>query len=107
MPPTTAVDIDETLAWTVGHWVKQMQILFGNPEQFSVQEMVNKYQYTQNIPYWQSKEILAWAEKQKQSSRDQLDIPWIENSNAVLWEINNIIPIQAYISIRPQRVFWG
>jgi len=107
MPPTIAVDIDETLAWTVGHWVKQMQILFGNPEQLSVQEMVDKYRYTQNIPYWQSKEILAWAEEQKQSNRDQLDIPLIENSNTVLQEIHNIIPIKAYISIRPQRVFLG
>ena len=26
------VDIDETLSWTVGRWAKEMQKLFGNPE---------------------------------------------------------------------------
>ena len=36
------VDIDETLSWTVGHWVKEMQKLFGNPEGLSVKELVDK-----------------------------------------------------------------
>ena len=31
-----ALDIDETLAWTIGAWVERMQVLFGNPEKLSV-----------------------------------------------------------------------
>ena len=39
------VDIDETLSWTVGYWMEEMQKLFGNPESLSVRDMVAKYRY--------------------------------------------------------------
>lgn len=58
-----AVDIDETLSWTVGYWVEQMQEKFGNPEKLSIKEMIEKYRYTQNIPYWQSAEALKWIDE--------------------------------------------
>ena len=59
------VDIDETLSWTVGHWAKEMQKLFGNPEGLSAKELVDKYSYTQNVPYWQSEEALKWMEEKR------------------------------------------
>ena len=46
-----AVDIDETLSWTVGYWFKEMIKLFGNPEKLSVKKLISKYRYTQNVPY--------------------------------------------------------
>jgi len=55
-----AVDIDETLSWTIGYWIEEMQNKFGNPENLTIKEMVEKYRYTQNVPYWQHEEALQW-----------------------------------------------
>jgi len=101
------VDIDETLAWTVGHWVKEMQKLFGNPENLTVKELVDKYSYTQNVPYWQTPEAEAWMEEKRKSDDFQKEIPLIENANHFLNKINDVIPIAAYITIRPQSVSEG
>jgi len=101
------VDIDETLSWTVGHWVKEMQKLFGNPEDLSVKEMVDKYSYTQNVPYWQSEDALRWMEEKRNSDEFQKEMPLIENSNHFLNKIDKIVPIVAYITIRPESVERG
>jgi len=98
------VDIDETLSWTVGYWVEELQKLFGNPENLSVKEIVDKYGYTQNIPYWQSEEALKWMENKRNSSDFQEGLPLIEDSNHFLNKINKIVPIAAYITIRPERI---
>lgn len=46
-----AVDIDETLSWTLKYWVEKMAEKFGNPENLSVLEIIKKYRYSQNVPY--------------------------------------------------------
>jgi hypothetical protein len=102
-----AVDIDETLSWTVGHWVKEMQRLFGNPENLSVKELVDKYTYTYNVPYWQSQEALSWIEEKRRSNEFQKQLPLIKDSNQFLNKIDKIIPIAAYITIRPESVEAG
>ncbi|MCA9067078.1 MAG: hypothetical protein KDA96_28650, partial [Planctomycetaceae bacterium] len=45
-----ALDIDETLAWTVGHWAAELKRRFGGPEGMSVEEIVDKHKYTQHVP---------------------------------------------------------
>jgi hypothetical protein len=37
-----ALDVDETLSWTVGYWIAEMQARFGNPESLSVEELIAK-----------------------------------------------------------------
>jgi hypothetical protein len=101
------VDIDETLSWTIGHWAAEMQKLFGNPENLTINELVDKYQYTQNVPYWQTKEALSWMEEMRNSNEFQKDLPLIEGANFFLKEINKIVPIAAYITIRPEKVREG
>ncbi len=105
--PGLAVDIDETLSWTIGFWVESMQAKFGNPEQLTVKEMVEKYRYTQNVPYWQHAEALAWIDEKINSNATQEDIPLIEGSSAYLNRINQIVPVAAYITARPVRVASG
>lgn len=102
-----AVDIDETLSWTIGYWVEEMQKKFGNPEKLTIKEMVEKYRYTQNVPYWQNEEVLKWIDKKINSNKTQEDLPLIEGSSAYLNRINQIIPIVAYITIRPEKVLEG
>ncbi len=101
------VDIDETLSWTMGHWVKELQKLFGNPENLSIQELVDKYGYAQNVPYWRSEAALKWMEEKIHSNEFQKELPLIENSNHFLNKINEIIPIAAYITMRPESVEEG
>lgn len=105
--PGIAVDIDETLSWTIGYWVEQMQTKFGNPEHLSVQELITKYRYTQNVPYWQTPEALAWMEEQRASNELQTALPLIENADTTLQQIHEIIPVVAYITIRPESVKSG
>ena len=102
-----AVDIDETLSWTVGYWVEQMQKKFGNPENLSIKEMIEKYRYTQNVPYWQSAESLKWIDEKIHSNELQEELPLIENANIYLNRIAKIIPISAYITVRPETILSG
>lgn len=37
-----ALDIDETISWTVGWWMEHMLQLFGNPEGLTPKEMADK-----------------------------------------------------------------
>lgn len=102
-----AVDIDETLSWTVGYWMEEMQKLFGNPENLTIEEMVNKYTYTQNVPYWQTKEALDWIEEKKHSNEVKRNLPLIANANTYLNKIDKILPIAVYLTIRPETVAKG
>lgn len=101
------LDIDETLSYTISYWVTEMQKLFGNPENLSVQDLIAKYRYTQNIPYWQTPEALKWMEKSRENNALQEQLPLIKNSNHFVEKINNIIPIVGYITIRPRNVIPG
>ncbi|MFA5107315.1 MAG: hypothetical protein WC497_03235 [Patescibacteria group bacterium] len=105
--PGLAVDIDETLSWTIGYWVERMQEKFGNPENLTVKEIIEKYRYTQNVPYWQSAEAKQWMHDKINSDDLQKELPLIEGSNTYLEKINSIIPIAAYITVRPESVISG
>lgn len=102
-----AVDIDETLSWTIGHWVERMMEKFGNPEKLYVQEIVEKYRYTQQVPYWQTPEALAWVRENINSNEVQKELPLITDADFYLQKINEIIPIAAYLTIRPETVREG
>jgi hypothetical protein len=102
-----ALDIDETLSWTMGYWVKELQRLFGNPENLTIEELIKKYKYTQDVPYWQTKEALDWMEAQRENDGIQTEFDLIENSNQVVQKINKIVPIVAYITVRPESVLNG
>lgn len=102
-----AVDIDETLSWTIGHLVANLQEKFGNPENLSVKEIIEKYRYTSNVPYWQHDEAQQWLDKEVHSNELQENLPLIEDANIYLNKIDDIIPIAAYITVRPEIVLPG
>jgi hypothetical protein len=97
-----AVDIDETLSWTIGFWVAEMQKRFGNPENLTITEMIEKYRYVQNVPYWQTEDVYQWTHEQIHSNDLQIELPLIEGANDSLREIEKIVPIATYITIRPE-----
>ncbi len=102
-----AVDIDETLSGTVSHWIERMLEKFGNPENLSVKELIEKYRYTKHVPYWQQSEVLSWIDEQVHSDELHEELPLIEDANIILRKINEIIPVAAYITARPEVVRRG
>lgn len=102
-----AVDIDETLSNTIEHLIRELQERFGNPENLSTKEIIEKYRYTQNVPYWQSTNALTWIDKEIHSNELQERLPLIKDADLYLDKINKIIPISAYITARPIKVLAG
>ncbi|MFA6065273.1 MAG: hypothetical protein WCW44_03800 [archaeon] len=102
-----ALDIDETLSNTALHWFSSMIKLFGTPEKLTAKEMIIKYKYTKHVPYWQTKEAQEWLNSQRMSNNMQREIPLIKNSNHSVEKINKIIPIVAYLTVRPNSVEKG
>lgn len=102
-----ALDIDETLSLTINYLIEGLQKNFGNPENLSISEVIEKYRFTHNVPYWQTKDALDWLDKARKSNKLQENLPLIENSNKLVEKISKIIPISAYITIRSESVIPG
>lgn len=101
------LDIDETLSWTIGYWVEEMQKRFGNPEKLSVEEMVAKYKYAQQVPYWQTSEALEWMKKSREDDKLQENLPLISQANHFARKVDGVIPVVGYLTIRPRTVLAG
>lgn len=102
-----AFDLDETCSWTVYHWIEKMQDLFGNPEQLTTLEMVNKYQYVQNVPYYQKPEVNDWINETLFSNELHAELPLMPGVKDYIYDINEIIPIKCYLTVRPESVVDG
>ncbi|MEI8068013.1 MAG: hypothetical protein WCG91_03670 [Candidatus Shapirobacteria bacterium] len=106
-----ALDIDETLSFTIGLMVQRLIDEVGNPENLTALEIAKKYKHTDNIPYWQNdlaKKIIYDINCSDETMRD---LPLIENAKEVVNKINKIIPIVAYITVRSEYIrngtqFW-
>ncbi len=101
------LDIDETLSWTIGYWVKEMQHRFGNPENLSVRDLIKKYRYTRHVPYWQTEEVIQWVIESTHSNELQEQLPLVENAQSSVKRISEIVPIVGYITVRPTDVIPG
>ncbi len=102
-----ALDIDETLSGTVIHWMHQMLLDLGNPENLTPAQIIKKYRYPENVPYWQTEKGYQWIEEKRRDNAMQIDIPLVENANHVVEKINAMIPIVAYITARPISIKEG
>ncbi|HOR02331.1 MAG TPA: hypothetical protein PKZ92_03695 [Candidatus Woesebacteria bacterium] len=102
-----ALDIDETLSFTIKVVVEKLMEKLGNPESLTAVEISKKYKHTNSIPYWQGDEATKILEDIIHSSEAQKDLPLIEGADKFVKEINKIIPILAYITVRPKRVIHG
>lgn len=100
-----ALDIDETLSFTIGGLVDGLIKQFGNPENLTAEEIVKKYKHTDKIPYWQGKECDLLIDKILTDEKIQKDLPLIKNANSLANKVAKIIPIVSYITIRPRIIF--
>lgn len=102
-----ALDIDDTLSYTDEHWIEQMRLKFGNPENLTKEEIIKKYKWIEAVPYWQSQGAAKVLKKLMHSNDFQESIPLIENANHVVQKINRLVPVVAYVTARPTTVFAG
>ncbi len=102
--PWLALDIDETLSWTVWFWMEQMQNRFWNPENLTILEMMKKYRYTFNVPYRNTDEANEWIKKEIHTSVTQEKIELEPGAFDGVQEIQKHIPISCYITVRPEVV---
>ena len=104
-----ALDIDETLSWTVGHWLDEMIALFGNPENLTAKDMAIKYKLAQNVPYWQNRpEVDEWMKSRRVDNDMQKHISLIPDAKECVDTIvKNGVSIVAYLTVRPQCVLQG
>jgi len=99
-----ALDIDETLCATNHFWIESLTERFGNPHGLSREEIVVRYRYTQNVPFWQESEALEWMEHARTSDELQEKLPLTEDANHIVNELQKVVPISAYITARPEEV---
>lgn len=90
-----ALDIDGVLSWTGTAWVKQLQKKFGNPENLTVAQIIKKYHFTKNIPYWQTPQVQIFKDKLEKSNDLQKNLPLIKDSLKFVQNIN-IIPCKTW-----------
>lgn len=102
-----AVDIDETLSNTVKWWFSRMLEIFGNPENLDWLGVYEKYRHSSKVPYWQTEEAKIWMEERRMDNAMQTELEVIENSLETVHEINEIVPVVAYITARPEQVISG
>lgn len=102
-----ALDIDETLSFTLGTWISEMQRLFGNPENLTAKDLIKKYRYPENVPYWQTPEALEWKENARNSNDLQITFKTMPGSVKGASQLHKIIPITTYITVRPGTIYYG
>jgi len=101
-----ALDIDETLSATFRNWVERL-LEEHNDEGLTTEEMMAKYRYFRDVPYWQNGPALNKAIEMMEEDKFQENIPLLDNSNHMVEQINKVIPIAAYITARPEKVVPG
>ena len=99
-----ALDIDETLSNTRKHWFEFLMQRIGNPENLTLSEMMQKYRYSQDVPYWQTDEGMQIMEENRHNSELQLNIELMDGAQEGVYKVNRIIPVLCYLSARPESV---
>jgi len=102
-----ALDIDETLSDTILHWIAILQKKYGNPEDLTPQQVITKYRYTQNVPYWQTDEAFKFMQELREDNELQKNLGIFKQADKYVAEINKVVPIVAYITLRPEKVVPG
>ena len=102
-----ALDIDETLSFTIGFMVKSLMENLGNPENLTIKEIIEKYKHTDKIPYWQSEKAEEILENIRNSNLVQVGLPLIKNADSTVNKINKMVPVSAYITVRPNIITQG
>lgn len=96
-----ALDIDETLSITAPQIFNDMIKLFGKPNDLTIEELIQKYKHVGNVPEWNTGNPQKWIMQQYRNIEYSKQFKVIEGALEYVLEINEIVPICAYITARP------
>jgi hypothetical protein len=102
-----ALDIDETLSSILCCMVEKLMEGLGNPENLTIEEITKKYKHTDKISYWQGEKAEEILENIRNSNKIHEELPLIKNADSMVNKINKIVPISAYITVRPKIIIKG
>ncbi|MBI2580508.1 hypothetical protein HYV85_01735 [Candidatus Woesearchaeota archaeon] len=99
-----AVDIDDTISATNAHWVRTLVSLLKNPEGLSPEDIISKYRYAKNVPYWASDDVEAYVQGQFLNEVNLMNYPVVDGALKGVRNLDQLIRVIAYITTRPERV---
>ena len=99
------LDIDDTIAATNVFFARKYNSLFGNPESLSPEEIIAKYRYVTDVPYWQDPIKKNMMEEGFQLGEHIHFSPPISEAREAVLEIDKTIPIALYLTGRPCRFY--
>lgn len=97
-----ALDIDETISYTLKYWGEYLITNHGNPENLTIDEIYLKYGYVNN--YWKTDEAITWMNNAIHDDKLHEKFEVIQDADEIVQEVNNIKPIVIYITNRPESV---
>ena len=106
-----ALDVDDTLSLTFDHLAGELSKRVASPEALPTEKLFLKYRSTWNVPVWCNDEAEDIVHEIINSDELQKDLPLIENANNLVLKVNEVVPIVAYITARPNKIrngteFW-
>jgi len=104
---TIVIDIDDTLSWTAEYWVNLFFREIGNPEKLSPKEIVAKYQFVQNVPYWKGEKLNQLTHSLIHDDLLQAELPVIQGAKKYLKLLSKSFADIVYLSKRPEVVRTG
>lgn len=99
------LDIDDTIAATNVFFAQKYYNLFDNPEELSPEEIIARYHYVKDVPYWQDSLKQQRIEEDFQLGEYVHLCPPISKAREAVFEIDKTIQIVAYLTGRPQRFY--
>ncbi len=99
-----ALDIDNTLSSTNQDWFDFMVKKVGNPENLSYDQFSKKYHILDNAPYYQTQEAKKIIYDLTFSPKSYSELTVLDNSSHFVNKLNEIVPVVAYITMRPQSI---
>lgn len=99
-----SLDIDNTLSSTNEFWFNEFTKKFGNPENLDFKSFTKKYEYIEKAPYYQTEEAMNYIYEMTNSHSAYSELTILDNSSHYVEKLNKIVPIVAYITMRPQVV---
>ncbi len=101
-----ALDIDETLSDTGPHWWDHM-MKFHVPQGMSYEQLLKEFKFIEDVPEWSTEAAKDHIAKTLESNEFNETIPLLHESNVMVNKLDELIPVVAYITARPDSVRRG
>jgi hypothetical protein len=98
------LDVDNTLSATRVVYFQTLMQEHSNPEGLTLEELRAKYRQSSRVPYWSDEKAQAIMLKLKDDPAMHANLDILTNAYESIKEINEVLPIAAYLSARPESL---